>query len=164
MGGPIALEMGKGILAAGEEIGFLALVDPRVRIDRGPRYYTRRLVSLARQGELSPVLRQRARRLVKRGRTGVDPLHTAEETFVGSLARARDAYRPTPLDTCAVILVSNDYDRPHEYWRRLMRGGVSWQKVGGRHQHLFLPPAVDRLAEALGSELRQAQDRAGDGR
>ncbi len=154
-GGPVAIEMARMLRARGETVDLVVLIDPRMRPPRTPRYYAWRLRTALLRGQLARLVAARLRHTAARKRrrgevdAGVDV----------RIAALRDAYVLRPLDIPAALLTGYDYDDlgvPRRMWTQAFADLRSYP-FEASHEHLFLPPAVDRLAAALRSALDEAR-------
>jgi thioesterase domain-containing protein len=135
----------------------VVLIDPRLRRERNASYYSWRLGSALRRGQLRRLAARRLRNLA-RGRNAATTNTAGNATIEAKIAALRDAYVLRPLDVQAVLLTSEDYDDlgvPPAVWVEAL-GDVRRYGFEGSHEHLFLPPAVDHLASALRAALAEA--------
>ncbi len=145
MGGPVAIEMARMLLADGEDVG-VALLDPRIRPPRDLRSLAWTARRRLRDGGFTHAVVRRFR-----------PDRSVDEDAYWSpahdrLERVRDAYRFRPLTVPAILVRSADFDTmgvPLSYWRTGLPQLVSTSVVAGAHGRLFHPPYVDEVAAAL---------------
>ena len=130
LGGTIAFEMARQLVAAGEEVSLVLLVDPTP----GPRrpltraahrlVFWRERIELHRErGDLgawlSRKLRRRNARAPRTERPAVAPPPAARTRFLAEMARLRDGYTPGPYDGEIVVFRSPGNEVPCRYWRRV---------------------------------------------
>lgn len=142
MGAPIAIEMARALLAEGEEVAPLTLVDPHVPF----------------HAEASPARRfaRRAGRLLSTaGRPQAEPYATFPTPFLRQMARIRDAYVMTPYPAGVTVYVSDEHVELG--WLSAVQGGATVHELGGTHMGLLRRPAVLRLAELIGAALEDAE-------
>jgi acyl-CoA synthetase (AMP-forming)/AMP-acid ligase II/thioesterase domain-containing protein len=139
MGGPIAIEMARALIAAGEAVPLLALVDPHVP---GPP------PSLARR-VTATILRTRRE-------TVADVYAAYPNAYLRRMAEIRDAYVMSPFPGRVAVYVSDQHAELG--WLSLVEGGAEIHALGGTHMELLRRPAVERLAE----HIRQGLAAAGD--
>ncbi len=154
-GGPVAIEMARQLRECGEAVTQVVLIDPRLKPVRTPSFYAWRLWSSLRRQELVHVVARRLRRMAERGRRRGETPAVANVSVDARIAVMRDAYVLRPLDVPAALLTSEDYDAagvPRRLWTQALRD-VRPFPFAGEHAHLFLPPAVDHLADALRTAL-----------
>jgi len=148
MGGPIAVEMARSLARDGELVDLL-LLDPRVSPPRDARSLAWTARERLRKGDLRSVLH--------RGRRAAEA--SAESASMPTwyrLARARNAYRPRPIDVPTALVTSSDHVKwgvPPWWWDRYLRGDLRRYPVLGEHDLLLHVPAVDRLATAMAAAL-----------
>jgi len=169
MGAPIALEMARRLKATGEEVAFLALLDPRVRPSRGLTYYSWqarlagrkvrtgdyswRLVLPSRQREIVAAPERALRRL----RVLPDRRDPAERALDDRMREIRAGLTPSRYDGDVHIYVSIDWPLREWFWAPLIEGKLELEEIPSRHVPMLRPPAVDSLADRLGRALRAAQ-------
>ena len=156
LGGPIAAEMAAQLAAAGEETAALILLDPRFPRPGGLRYSAWLAGRRARQGRLTAAV---AKRLGRRS-TGSPERDPGEKTAChADLARIREGYRPRPVDVPATVVLSDgfeDYELPDWYLRTVIPRPRRWERVGGEHGRLLLPPRVHEVAREIRFALAEA--------
>ncbi len=156
LGGPIAAEMANQLAAAGEETAALILLDPRFPRPGGLRYSAWLAGRRARQGHLTAAI---AKRLGRRS-TGSPARDPGEKTACHvDLARIREGYRPRPADVPATVVLSDgfeDYELPDWYLRTVIPRPRRWERVGGEHGRLLLPPRVHEVAREIRFALAEA--------
>ena len=149
--------MARQLQERGETVAQVVLIDPRLRPERTLSFYSRRLRSALRRGELRRLVAGRLGRAVGGRRDGAG-LSVDDAGIDVRIAALRDAYVLRPLDVAAALLTSEDYDDlgvPPSVWGNALTGLRSY-RFAGAHEHLFLPPAVDHLASALRVALEEA--------
>jgi len=147
-GGPIAVEMARELASEGEQVELL-LIDPRVSPPRDLRSVAWTVRRRLRDGEIQSALARWQRAAVARSEGGTNPVWSR-------IARARNAYRPRPIDLAAALVVSLDHEKwgvPPFWWDTYVRGGLRRYQVAGHHHRLFHVPDVDELAAAVASAL-----------
>jgi acyl-CoA synthetase (AMP-forming)/AMP-acid ligase II len=148
MGAPIAVEMARSLARDGERVGLL-LLDPRVSPPRDLPALVWTARQRLRKGDLRSVL-------TRRQRTAAAAAEAASMPTWDRLARARNAYRPRPIDIPAALVTSSDHVKwgvPPWWWGRYLRGDLRRYSVVGEHDFLLHVPAVDRLATAVATAL-----------
>jgi len=182
-GGLVAFEMARLLLARGEMIGFLALLDPPLpgsrqtpfrlsdvaeitgrflRKDRAQR------ADIARRFVGGLLERSRARwqtlvmRLSPRGLGAPDRLERRVLNFAATMQ-----FAPQPLlgQPYALFLAIDNGPRQNKYqevvWKELGPGGVTVDMVPGGHGTFFREPHVATLVETLLARLETAQAKGG---
>jgi acyl-CoA synthetase (AMP-forming)/AMP-acid ligase II/thioesterase domain-containing protein len=156
LGGPIAAEMAAQLAALGEETAVLILLDPRFRRPDGLRYTAWLAGRRIRQGRLTATL---AGRLGRRDKGSPERDPSVKTACQADLARIRETHRPRPVDVLATVVLSDgfdDYDLPDWYLRSVIRRPRRWERVGGEHGGLLLPPRVHEVAREIRSALDEA--------
>ena len=157
LGGPIAAEMADQLAAAGEETAALILLDPRFQRPGGLRYS-----GLARRPARSAGTADgRGRHTGSAvGATASPARDPGEKTAChANLARIREGHRPRPVDVPATVVLSDgfeDYELPDWYLRTVIPRPRRWERVGGEHGRLLLPPRVHEVAREIRSALAEA--------
>jgi oxalate---CoA ligase len=170
LGASVAVEMAKRLGAAGEEVGLLALVDPRVTVAKGPTYlgwqlrlggrkvvqgdYGWRLVLPYRQKE---VWGAAARELRSRF-TSLDRREPAEREFEERIRAIRRSLVPSTIRGRVNVYVSIDWPLREWFWDPLVEGELVVEEIPYRHMALLRSPGVGVLAGHLGPALRTAQE------
>jgi thioesterase domain-containing protein len=173
MGGLVAYEMAQQLVAAGEQVSLLVLIDTPTpdlvgEIPDQAAALARLLdgvVPLDRARLRAMPARQRLRYvLAEAERVGMVPpglaLDRAEHLFAVYTAHlaAVQRYRPLPFGgpVCLVRAVHSEITAPDYGWGGLLTG--SWQAVDvpGDHESMVWPPNVRRLAEVLRARLAAA--------
>jgi acyl-CoA synthetase (AMP-forming)/AMP-acid ligase II/thioesterase domain-containing protein/aryl carrier-like protein len=144
MGAAIAIEMARALIAQGEDVGPLALVDPRV-----PRSPAR--AAKVRRAALG--VRSRLARLDpwRRPRPYVDD---PARPYLKEMSTIRNAYTMAPYPAGAVLYLSDD--RRSLDWLAAVRGPVEIHKLGGTHMGLLRHPTVAELARLIEADMEQA--------
>jgi acyl-CoA synthetase (AMP-forming)/AMP-acid ligase II/acyl carrier protein len=170
LGASVAVEMAKRLAAAGEEVGLLALVDPRVTVAKGPTYlgwqlrlggrkvvqgdYGWRLVLPYRQKEVWGAV---ARELRSRF-TSLDRREPAEREFEERVRAVRRTLVPSTIRGRVNVYVTLDWPLREWFWEPLVEGELVLEEIPYRHMAVLRSPGVDVLARHLGPALRAAQE------
>jgi amino acid adenylation domain-containing protein len=180
-GGIVAYEIAQRLVADGERVGLLALIDPPFP---GPPRGARRIRGWAERiaKEDLPALWRRARRKVRRdvGSTVLGlRLRLHEESgaimpyelrdawltraFLRTMRRHRLRTYPGRLTVLRALNVSPQLSQldDHLGWRNLAAGGVEVFGIPGGHHTLMLEPHVRLLAARLSDCLRAAESELG---
>ncbi len=160
-GGPVMLEVARLLVAGGDEVGLLALIDPNVRQRRSLRYLSWRVWVNARNGRLLESLGRRF------GRNTTAPPSASQPVpaFYEQLSAAQAAYLPRPVtDVHAALLASDDYEVTFTVapwtWGAALPGGFARRRIPGPHHALMSSPMIDTLASELRS-LAEVYDAEG---
>ena len=134
MGAAVAVELARLFTAGEEEVSLLVLLDPRLGPASPPRSLRGRLLGRIRRSE-APIAAPAA---------GI-ALQTEP------LTRARDAYRPTPIEVPAAILLSPNHDGGllSNDVARVLTNMTACISVPGNHGRRFHSAGADELARAL---------------
>jgi oxalate---CoA ligase len=106
LGATVALEMARLLVAVGDEISALVLVDPRLPRPSGLRYQ----LWIARRRDAAAWRQALRGRLVRRG-ARKDPMEEGPSAIERSIARAREAYRPREHESSAVLILSDEHEQ-----------------------------------------------------
>jgi thioesterase domain-containing protein/acyl carrier protein len=185
-GGITAFEMAHQLLAQGEEVGLLAMLDTPAGREMRPTRAERLLIHAQRlrrggAGYIGRWARNRLRweleRLERRIRPGTRDLAPAEFRSAQIEAAFREAldhyafpvysgkivlFRP-PLDTAHPLPKGRVASSQrlildsHNHWKPFVRGGIDLYVVPGDHDSMVLEPNVRVLAEKLRACLEDAQ-------
>jgi thioesterase domain-containing protein len=151
-GGPIALEMAQQLLAAGEEIALVVVVDPRIALEpptvyrpepgvrRRLRWWLGRLHLLEIRLE-----RETRRRLFEATARPHEAAESSQRHAMAYLWRARDSYRPQPYHGRVLGFLTREAPNPRGVWDALL-DHVEWHDLASTHDQAMKPPAVDVLA------------------
>ncbi len=139
-GGPIVIEMARLLVAAGQELELLVLIDPRVRASPRLLHIVRRAVFHARHGSLL--------------RTAVSRVQPTVAEFYGQLSSARNSYTLSPLaGVSAAVVTTEDYrvrlSIPVRVWQKALPDGFEARTLPFEHEALMFSPAIDRLASTM---------------
>jgi acyl-CoA synthetase (AMP-forming)/AMP-acid ligase II/thioesterase domain-containing protein len=150
-GGPIMLEVARLIVADGDGVDLLVLIDPRLRAQRGIRHYAKRAVVHGRRGSLSSATARKMRSALTNTNP---PVEVNVPAFNRQLSAARDAYNVSSLaGVRAALILSADYSEalevPAKAWRGALPDGFALQSIPFSHTALLFPPAIDALAAML---------------
>jgi acyl-CoA synthetase (AMP-forming)/AMP-acid ligase II/thioesterase domain-containing protein len=149
MGGPIAVEMARSLARDGERVDLL-LIDPRVSPPRDVRSLSWTVRRRLQRGDVLHTVLSHNRRV------NAAAAETASMPTWDRLARARNAYRPRPIDIPTALVSSSDHVKwgvPPAWWNRYLRGELRRYAIEGRHDFLLHVPAVDNLATAVATAL-----------
>jgi thioesterase domain-containing protein len=166
MGGGVALEMARLLADSGEQVGLLALVDPRIAVPGKRGALLRRMYRRFRERTLVDALRARLRAAQAAGGIGpFSPPARPTTPVSGALERARNRYFGAVVDVPVTAFVTDEGRRfvPDTVWARLLRGPVEHADLPGVHSRMFYPPTVDALGQAMAASLRRAQLRGDAG-
>jgi acyl-CoA synthetase (AMP-forming)/AMP-acid ligase II/thioesterase domain-containing protein len=144
MGGPVAIELARLLLADGERAG-VVLLDPRMRPPRDLRSLGWTVRRRLGDGGLGAALHRRLR-----SPAGAGHRSPAWER----LERARNAYRLKPLDAPAILIRAADFDGmgvPLDRWRRGLPRLAATPGLESTHGLLFYAPQVDEVAAVVGA-------------
>lgn len=187
-GGRVAYVMAQQLLAAGEEVAFLGLIDSychtgrrRIGLGQWLARHVDRMRAL-RTGQVPAYLGMRARNSVEmafmalrlrlfstawayyenRGRE--IPRFLRRPVEANDIIR-RD-YKSAPYDGAATLfkaeLYAWNHPNAHDGWHDLVKGGLEVRPIPGRHFEIVKPPHVETLARELSDSLNRAQARALD--
>ncbi len=170
-GGVVAYEMARQLLAQGEDVGLVVLLDTYASNPK-PVKFTDLLrdPSQVKLGQLPTELRKKVRRTILAWR-----LPEVLKRVMRTNARAVEQYRLQPYSGKAVLLRAGDSWRvsedPYGKWAQLV-GTLETFEIGGAHMDILREPQVGLLAERLkacidgaaaaGSSLGEAELLAGN--
>lgn len=178
-GGLVAFEMARQLLARGDTIGFLALLDPPLP---GSRQIPFRLSDLAEiagrffrkdPAQRADIVRRFTAGLLERSRArwqalvmrwsprGLGAPDRLERRVLNFAAAMQFAPQPLPGQPYALFLAAENGTRQNRYqeqvWQELGPGGVTLDMVPGGHGTFFREPHVATTVEALLKRLETAQ-------
>jgi thioesterase domain-containing protein len=166
IGGVVAFEMAQQLVASGEAVRLLAIVDAAMP---GPQSFARRLKRFVAKGprQMAAVLRSRAQRLTARlaaGRSAVDDeivtFYGVPHAFLAAAAkhyRARSRYAPRPYDGDAWVFRSEHPEFDADLgWGPLVRGTLEVRTVPGRHANVLKEPNLKETARQLAAAVDAA--------
>jgi amino acid adenylation domain-containing protein len=178
MGGLVAYEMARQLLARGEEVALLAMIDtPVPEPSPGPESDLDRLAGFAldlglpleRLGASRDELAGRGREqllsdLLEWGRAsrrlppdlGEPHLRRLLAVYEANL-RAATLYRPGPYDGRIVLFKAAEPSGGDFDWERFAAGGVEVRNVSGGHYSLMRESGVQELAAGLAAALARAR-------
>jgi thioesterase domain-containing protein len=161
VGAAIAIEMARALDAAGESV-LLVVVDPRLPRPGDLRY--RLWLSGRRVGEtrsirstLRPVVRS-SKRILRRDAAKADA--PAGAGIESTIARLRDAHRPSPCFVPAVAILGEQhaqYDIPAWHVERILPNSRT-VRIPVLHTPMLQPPGVELLAREVRSALDLRHD------
>jgi thioesterase domain-containing protein/acyl carrier protein len=164
-GGLVAYEMSRQLVALGETVSLLALIDPAApeRVDPAA---TRRLArGLDPAPSLTSAWLERARRVADRfvpwcaavtaGIVPWEPRRQSAAFFCLSL-RMQGRYRPGPYDGAALFLLTEQWERLQSRPLGLVGGEKRSVRIPGDHVSLLREPHVAALASVLKAALLAA--------
>jgi thioesterase domain-containing protein len=145
LGATVALEMAHQLVAAGEAVPTLVLVDPRLPVPGDPRYRLWLAVRLLRQRRsfravLSRTLRPRR-----------DPAASWMSDIERQIARMRESYEPKAYFGPASLILSSQheqYDIPEWHLRRVIRDART-VRLDLDHARMLQSPGVNTLAREM---------------
>ena len=146
LGGTVALEMTNQLVAAGEAVPALVLVDPRLPAPGDHRYRLWLAARLLRQRG-SP--RAALSRTLRRSRP--DPAASWMSETERKIARMRESYEPKAYLGPAVVILSNQheqYDIPEWHLRRVVPNART-VRLDLDHTPMLQSPGVDTLAREM---------------
>ena len=156
-GGLVAFEIARQLVAAGEVVGLLALLDsfgPHARVRKGPwRAKMNKIFHMTPR-----LLQERAYHAILH-RLGLE--HRRQLRQVGEAQRwAHWSYRARPYAGSAVVIAAQDSsDKVDDValgWKRLINGAVRLHVVSATHGSLLQEPIVASVAAILQEELDSA--------
>lgn len=184
-GGVVAFEIAKQLIARGETIGLLALLDAynpllpassstyrlRAQMARSRHFGMRHVGEVLKWKVVDPLKRSGALDIIK-GTNGAQGQHSFEteraaldHKMMSSWIAAERKYRPTPYSGDAVLFRSR-WDLLHgrtdvlpdekNGWDDLIHGELQVIEVPGTHDSFLLEPNVRHVAEALAKAMRRA--------
>lgn len=166
LGGLFAYELAARLVAAGEEVSLLTLVDtmaPRLAVRYGEltmdmRTRLRRL-RLTPVWHWPPMLRGALLRIAGRVTDEASAAESADFDWEGAFVLAT-AYCPPPSELPLRVIASRFQRRwtrdPSLGWRGVHGGAVDTDWVPGDHRSMLLEPQVGRLAALVASGVRTA--------
>jgi thioesterase domain-containing protein len=140
MGAPIAIEMARTLLADGDEVPLLILVDPHVP---------------------AAATWSRARRIAERARgafgkaSQVEPYGDLSTPYLRRMAAIRDGYVMAPYPGRVAVCLSSQH-APLD-WLSAVRGQTEVHELGGAHMELLRRPAVERVAKRIAQALASCE-------
>ena len=180
-GGQVAFEMAHQLLAAGERVALLVLLDSHLfgpgsrvsaitwlrrhmerfaRLQRGERlpYLTTRIVNAAKI-----VIRQVRKPIVHRALVrDTQSLPASPDRFWDIAGYAARRYQPPVIDCRAVLfrteLYAWSHPSVHTRWNDLVEHGVEMIDVAGQHSDFLEEPHVGELAARLRDQLCHARE------
>jgi acyl-CoA synthetase (AMP-forming)/AMP-acid ligase II/thioesterase domain-containing protein len=165
MGGAVALEMAQQLVAVGEDVALLALVnpagEPRGTLGfklRRSLQFARRAVRYARRGLLRKAIGYRIRVWVPAARARAAPEERRDLERVNRLEHARGDYEAKPYPGSVVLFRAEDYVTPTSFWQRIALGGLDCVEVEAGDRSILGPPAVDVVADRLRAALDEARE------
>ena len=178
-GGLVAFEMARLLLARGDTIGFLALLDPPLPGSRQIPFRPSDLAEIAGRffrkdpAQRADIVRRFAAGLLERGSArwqalvmrwsprGLGAPDRLERRVLNFAAAMQFAPQPLPGQPYALFLATENGTRQNRYqeqvWQELGPGGVTLDMVPGGHGTFFREPHVATTVEALLKRLETAQ-------
>ena len=173
----VAFEMARQLLARGDKIGFLALLDPPFPGSRQTRFGLSEVPEIAARflrkdpAQRADIVRRFATGLLERGRArwaalsmrfsprglaAPDKLDRRVLNFAAAMH-----FAPQPLEQSYALFLAADNGQRHnkyqeELWTALGPGGLTVDMVPGGHGNFFREPYVATLVEALLKRLETA--------
>jgi thioesterase domain-containing protein len=187
-GGRVAYEMAQRMMAEGDEVALVALVDTMCRRTLISTYWgfnprvLRALRFLGRLSGRAPARRSRALTRVTPGqaqdvrelpapddgaaamaRAHLQSIRRHVHKLVAAHRRSARHYRPGPTEAPVAFFWSEatrvlSLGDPRRGWAKLARGGFEVHRVPGNHHESLLEPYVATLAGKLEECLRRAQE------
>jgi acyl-CoA synthetase (AMP-forming)/AMP-acid ligase II/thioesterase domain-containing protein len=136
MGAPIAIEMARTLVAQGDEVPLLVLVDPHVPV---------------------AATWSRARRLAERARRALgkapkaEPYGDLNTPYLRRMAAIRDEYVMARYPGSVAVVLSDEHAPLG--WLSAVEGRKEAHELGGVHMELLRWPAVEGVAERIGQAL-----------
>jgi aspartate racemase len=160
-GGLVALEMARRLLADGQEVALLALVD--TYISQSNSSLVNRFFSLTTEQKLA-YLKKRATRYRRGIKRRIDALSfpPAVKAVRNAGAAAELNYQPTVYPGLIVLFRASEKalrgleDKSYG-WQKYAAGGLEVHEIDGDHGNVLNEPHVRQLAAALRARLEQAQ-------
>jgi acyl-CoA synthetase (AMP-forming)/AMP-acid ligase II/thioesterase domain-containing protein len=158
LGASVAIEMAHLLETAGEGVT-LVLVDPRLPRPTDLRYRLWRAGRRARPAYLSMTLRSTlwwTTRIVTAGKPSAQTRQA--KGIETALARIREAYRPNPVSTHALVILGNEhdqYDIPVWHLKRILPNARTMRVPVG-HIALLGSPGVELVARGVCAELERS--------
>ena len=178
-GGLVAFEMARLLLARGDTIGFLALLDPPLPGSRQIPFRPSDLAEIAGRffrkdpAQRADIVRRFAAGLLERSRArwqalvmrwsprGLGAPDRLERRVLNFAAAMQFAPQPLPGQPYALFLATENGTRQNRYqeqvWQELGPGGVTLDMVPGGHGTFFREPHVATTVEALLKRLETTQ-------
>ncbi|HYG83209.1 MAG TPA: alpha/beta fold hydrolase, partial [Pyrinomonadaceae bacterium] len=183
LGGVVAYEMARQLVARGEEVALLVLIDSSIPT-RGERLWLadeqllmRRFVedafgtsaatALAGAGFVSPGTEEQLSYVFRHAQAAdllppdanVRQVHRLYDVFKAN-TRALLDYRPRPCPASAVLLVAAERGEQAEQmrhgWEELTEGGLEFHTIPGNHYTVLAEPNVAAVAEQLKTRLAES--------
>jgi len=158
-GGYVALEMARRLLAQGEEVRALVLLDTYAG---GPQSLLGRFLTLSTAQKVA-YLRRRARRYQKGLRKRIEFLFLprAVKQVRRACAAAEHSYQLRPYSDRIILFRAGEkglrgLEDPGQGWQKFATGGLEVHELDGDHGNILNEPNVQWLA----TELRQCLERA----
>jgi acetoacetyl-CoA synthetase len=172
LGGLVALEMARRLIALGDEIEWLGMVDSELHhscLTAGERlrWLARKSRELLKAAAADPRTRlpRYSRKVLLRIAPRAPITAPERESTLPPLMRrlenagwaACDAYRPAPYSGCATFFRTEDprmeMGDPVPTWRRVVEGGLTVETVPGTHADVVSEANVRHLAERVSAHL-----------
>ncbi|MBV6405294.1 MAG: amino acid adenylation domain-containing protein [Flavobacteriales bacterium] len=151
-GGIVAYEMAQQLVAQGEEVPYLAVIDAY-----SPTLHGEAIAS--DQKVYEPIKKTVLRKLVARAlrNDGTVPERLRNFHIIDTYDRAALAYVPRPYPGKVTVLKAQDSWGPKEMgWEKLAQGGLEVRLVPGDHYDLIKEPHVGTLANELRITLERS--------
>lgn len=174
-GGKVAFEMAQQLVATGEDVAMVALLDTQANptiYDRDPTRHLRRIQQMRGPERLGYLAQGASRRASKAARRALIRFHLATNRpltdtfglrnlyFYPMHSRANRAYEPRVYaGSVGVIAAAGTSQRHHDTWGRVCEGSFSVVEVATTHEHLTKPPHVTMVAGYLQQLLDGADPR-----
>jgi amino acid adenylation domain-containing protein len=171
-GGKVAFEMAQQLMASGQEVALVALLDtqaiPSVR-DSDPGRHRARMRSMAPTEKAAYVMRGVGKRLARslkrlliryylvKDRPLPDTLGLRNLYFYPMHARANRAYVPGPYGGRVAVIAAQNRTQIHtDTWGRVSEGGFSVVEIATSHAGLVDMPHIEEVARHLQHLLDEA--------
>lgn len=162
-GGLVALEIARRLIAEGQTIGMLALVDTYFVAPQNGSSLLSRFFSLTNRQKIA-YLRKRVKRYGRGLKRRIDAisLPAPVKAVREACAMAERQYCPTMYPGQIVLFRASEkalrgLENEQESWQKYAAGGVEVHEVDGDHGNILNEPNVRQLAAALCARLKQAQ-------
>ena len=158
-GGVIAYEMAQQLLAAGDEVALLALLDSHLPLNIDMPHRLARLVkNVCRTGGFAYLWRSCSRHVEKlrdsmRKTYKIDmPLQPIQSELGLQRIALVEMYTLVPYDRPLTILTRHEHfdEMQLQRWKQLARAGLDVHFIDGEHNNFLEPPQVKAVANILG--------------
>jgi len=162
-GGLVALEMARRLVAAGQQIGLLALVDTYLVGQQSNSSLLSRFFSLSTEQKLA-YIKKRATRYGRGIKRRVDALSLPApvKAVREACAVAEQKYRPSVFSGAVTLFRASEkalrgLENGNNGWKHYAAGGFEVLEIDGDHGNILNEPNVRQLAAAICARLDQAR-------